>query len=73
MNIELSPKILDVVEVPDRFLRSGTSGGVLGTIVEVFGEPRGQVLLEVTDENGVPLDMVLLSASEAKIVWSSPR
>jgi tetratricopeptide (TPR) repeat protein len=72
MNIELSPKILDVVEVPIRFLGPETSGVALGTVVEVFGEPRGQLLVEVTDENGVPLDLVLLPASEAKKVWSSP-
>lgn len=73
MNIELSPKILDVVEVPDRFLGSETAGVVLGTVVEVFGEPRGELLVEVNDENGIPLDLVLLPASEAKKVWSSPE
>ena len=73
MNIELSPKILDVVEVPNRFLGSDTPGAALGTVVEVFGEPRGELLVEVTDEDGVPLDLVLLPASEAKKVWSSPE
>jgi tetratricopeptide (TPR) repeat protein len=73
VNIELSPKILDVVEVPNRFLGSDTPGAALGTVVEVFGEPRGELLVEVTDEDGVPLDLVLLPASEAKKVWSSPE
>ncbi|MGB7590864.1 MAG: hypothetical protein WBO19_06455 [Terriglobia bacterium] len=73
MNIELSPKILDVVEVPNRFLGSETPGVALGTVVEVFGEPRGELLVEVTDENGVPLDLVLLPASETKKLWSSPK
>ena len=73
MNIELNPKILDVVEVPNRFLGFEAPGVSLGTVVEVFGEPRGQLLVEVTDEGGVPQDLVLLPASEAKKVWSSPE
>jgi len=73
MNIELSPKILDVVEIPNRFFRPETSGVALGTVVEVFGEFREQLLVEVPDENGVPLDLVLLPASEAKKVWSYPQ
>jgi len=73
MDIELSPKILDVVEVPNRYLGSETPGVALGTVVEVFGEPRGELLVEVTDENGVPLDLVLLPASETKKLWSSPK
>ena len=73
MNIELSPKILDVVEVPKRFLGSETPGVALGTVVEVFGEPRGELLVEVSDESGVPVDMVLLPASQAKKVGSSPE
>ena len=72
MNIELSPKLLDVVEVPNRFLGYETAGGALGTVVEVFGEPPGRLLVEVTDESGVPLDLVLVPASEAKRVWPSP-
>src|ERR1035438_1338602 len=73
MNIELSPKILDVVEVPNRFLGFETPGVALGTVVEVFGEPRKEVLVEVSDENGVPQDLVTLPISEAKKVWSSPE
>ena len=73
MNIELSPKILDVVEVPNRFLGSETPGVALGTVVEVLGEPNGGLLVEVTDESGVPRDLVLLPASEAKKVWASPE
>ena len=73
MNIELNPKILDVVEVPDRFLGSETPGVALGTVVEVFGEPRDELLVEVAGEDGVPLDLVLLPASRAKKVWSSPE
>jgi tetratricopeptide (TPR) repeat protein len=73
MNIELSPKILDVVEVPNRFLGFETPGVALGTVVEVFGEPRKELLVEVSDENGVPQDLVTLPISEAKKVWSSPE
>ncbi|MGA2983545.1 MAG: hypothetical protein ABSG32_06995 [Terriglobia bacterium] len=73
MNIELSPKILDVVEVPNRFLGPETSGVALGTVVEVFGDARGELLVEVTDEDGVPLNLVLVPASEAKKVWASPE
>jgi Tfp pilus assembly protein PilF len=71
MNIELNPKILDVVEVPNRFLGFETPGVALGTVVEVFGEPRKELLVEVSDENGVPQDLVTLPISEAKKVWSS--
>jgi tetratricopeptide (TPR) repeat protein len=73
MNIELSPKILDVVEVPNRFLGFETPGVALGTVVEVFGEPRKELLVEVSDEDGVPQDLVTLPISEAKKVWSSPE
>ena len=73
MNIELSPKILDVVEVPNKFLGFETLGVALGTVVEVFGEPRKEVLVEVSDENGVPQDLVTLPISEAKKVWASPE
>ena len=73
MNKEFSPRVLDVVGVPNRFLGSETPGVALGTIVEVFGEPRGELLVEVSDESGVPLDLVLLPASEAKKVWASPE
>ena len=73
MNIELSPRILDVVEVPNKFLGSETPGVALGTVVEVFGDHRGELLVEVTDENGVPLNLVLLPTSEAKKVWASPE
>lgn len=72
MDIELSPKLLDVVEVPNRFLGSEAPGVVLGTVVEVLGEPNGELWVEVAGEDGVPLDMVLLPASEAKTVWPSP-
>ncbi len=73
MEIELSPKILDVVEVPNRFLGSETPGGTLGTVVEVLAGPNGGLLVEVTDEKGVALDLVQLPASEVKKVWSSPE
>src|ERR1035437_1589544 len=73
MNIELSPRILDVVEVPNKFLGSETPGGALGTGVGGCGETRGGGLVGVTDENGVPLNLVLLPTSEAKKVWASPE
>jgi tetratricopeptide (TPR) repeat protein len=73
MDIELSPKILDVVEVPNRFLGLQAPGVALGTVVEVLGGPNGGLLVEITDENGVALDLVQLPASEAKRVWSSPE
>lgn len=71
MNIELSPKILDVVEVPKRFLGFETPGVALGTVVEVFGEPHEELLVEVSDENGVPQDLVTIPISEARKVWSA--
>jgi tetratricopeptide (TPR) repeat protein len=73
MEIELSPKILDVVEVPNRVPGSTTHGAALGTVVEVLPGPDGGLLVEVTDENGVALDLVQLPAAEAKVVWSSPE
>lgn len=41
--------------------------------MEVFGDPGGELLVAVADENGVPLDLVRLPAAEAKKVWSSPE
>jgi len=73
MDIELNPKLLDVVEVPNRYLGSDIPGSALGTVVEVLGGANGGLLVEVTDENGVPLDLVHLPAAEAKKVWPSPE
>ncbi|MGD0130056.1 MAG: hypothetical protein ABSF46_32455 [Terriglobia bacterium] len=71
MEIELSPRILDLVEVPNRFLGAENPGNTLGTVVEVLGGPGGGLLVEVSDERGVAIDFVQLPASEAKKVWSS--
>jgi tetratricopeptide (TPR) repeat protein len=73
MEIELSPKILDVVEVPNRFLSLDTPAGTtLGTVVEVLGGPKGGLLVEVTDEKGVTRDLAQVPASEVRKVWLSP-
>ncbi len=73
MNIELSPKLLDVVEVPNKFLGYETPGTALGTVVEVFGNPASSLLVEISDEGGVPQDLVEMPASEARKVWSAPQ
>ncbi len=69
MNIKLNPKLLDVVEVPNRLLGYETPGAALGTVVEVFEGPPQQLLVEVCDETGVPSDLVTIPVSEVRTAW----
>ncbi len=56
MNLELNPKLLDVVEFEDSSL--GTIVKRTGTIVETFGVPPKAVLIEIADSQGVPESFV---------------
>ena len=71
MNVELSPKLLDVVEVSNEYLGLEATGVARGTVLEVFGEPPGQLLVEIADESGVPSDLVTVPITKVKTVWSS--
>jgi len=73
MNIELNPNLLDVVEIPKKFLGDETPGTTLGTVVEVFGNPPSSLLVEIADQGGVPQHLVEVPASEAGKVWSAPQ
>jgi tetratricopeptide (TPR) repeat protein len=69
MNVELNPKLLDVVEFQD-----STSGATVkrrGTIVETFGDHPNVVLIEIADSQGVPLSYVTQKRENIKIVWAS--
>jgi tetratricopeptide (TPR) repeat protein len=67
MEVEINPKLLDVVKVQDS--DSGPGKGAQGTIVGSLGGPLGTALIEIADEFGVPLAFVSRPSSELKKVW----
>lgn len=68
MNLELNPKLLDVVEFEDSSL--GPTVKRRGTIVETFGEPPNAVLIETTNSQGLPLSYITQEIQHIKKVWS---
>jgi len=68
MNVHLNPKLFDVVEVPDS--STPNLAAVTGTVVEMLG--NNSFLVEISDEQGVPKQLVTVPASDAKVVWPSP-
>jgi tetratricopeptide (TPR) repeat protein len=69
MNIELNPKLLDVVEFEDSSL--GASVKRSGTVVETFGEPPSAVLIEIMNPEGVPESLVAKKVEEIKTMWEA--
>src|SRR6266849_728135 len=69
MNLELNPKLLDVVEFEDSSER--TSVKRRGTIVETFGEPTNAVLIEISDSQGLPLNYITSKLEDIKSVWAA--
>src|SRR5260370_26408534 len=67
MEVEINPKLLDVVRIKDS--DSGPEKGPQGTIVGSLGGPSGIALVEIADEVGVPLAFVSRPTSELKRVW----
>jgi tetratricopeptide (TPR) repeat protein len=67
MEVEINPKLLDIVEVNDS--GTGAEGKAQGTIVGSLGGPRETLLVEVADDLGVPLAFVSRPAHELKRVW----
>ncbi len=69
MNLELNPKLLDVVEFEDSSL--GTIAKRTGTIVETFGVPPKAVLIELADSQGVPESFVTKNVEDIQRVWQA--
>ncbi len=69
MNLELNPKLLDVVEFEDSSL--GTVVKRTGTIVEAFGVPPKAVLIEIADSQGVPESIVTKKIEDIQKVWEA--
>jgi tetratricopeptide (TPR) repeat protein len=69
MNLELNPKLLDVVEFEDSSL--GTTVNKAGTIVETFGNPPNTVLVEMADSEGVPEAFVTKKVEDIRKVWET--
>ncbi len=69
MNLELNPKLLDVVEFEDSSLN--TTVKRTGTIVEAFGDPPNAVLIETTDSQGVPESFVTKKIEDIQKVWEA--
>jgi len=60
MTIELNPKLLDVVQI------AGTKGH--GTVVDVIEGTPGTVLIELSDEQGVPLEFLRRRTNEVTTI-----
>ena len=56
MTVKINPKLLDIVQVSGPPFKPGESGQ--GTIVELLGGPQEVVLVEVSDDQGIPLAFV---------------
>src|SRR5713226_3354050 len=69
MNLEINPKLLDVVEFQDSSL--GTTVKQTGTIVETFGDPPIAVLVEVTDSQGIPESFATKKIGDIQRVWEA--
>jgi tetratricopeptide (TPR) repeat protein len=69
MNFELDPKLLDVVEFEDSQL--GASLKRTGTVVETFGQPPTEVLIEIADSEGIPESFVTKRMEEVRRVWEA--
>src|SRR5260370_25984235 len=68
MNVELNPRLLDLVEFDDSSL--GVTTKRTGTIVETFGEPTHAVLIEIADSQGVPERFLTKKLDDIRIVWT---
>lgn len=69
MNLELNPKLLNMVEFEDSSL--GTIVNRTGTIVETFGNPPNTVLVEIADSEGVPESFVTKKIEDIRKVWET--
>ncbi len=71
MNVELNPRLLDVVEFRAESPELNASQALTGTIVEILGDTPGTVLIELTDEEGIPTDFVERNIDQISSVWES--
>lgn len=63
--VRINPKLLDVVQ----FASSSKEGGMQrGTIVEILGETPEVALIEVSDEQGIPIAFVRRAIAELEPV-----
>jgi tetratricopeptide (TPR) repeat protein len=69
MNVQLNPKLLDVVEFDDPSLGPGAKRR--GTVVDVLGEHPGKVLIEIADSQGIPLSFVSKEMDAIKQIWTA--
>jgi len=63
MDVNLNPKLLDVVAVPET--SAANVAAVTGTVVEMLR--NNSFLVEISDEHGVPKEFIAVSASDAKV------
>jgi len=68
MDIELNPKLLDVVEFEES--SQGARLKRKGTVVQIFREPPSAVLIEMAGSQGVPLAFVTRKIEEVKMAWT---
>jgi lipoprotein NlpI len=68
MDTELNPKLLDVVEFRGDEGEFGLAGPVTGAVVEFLAPETA--LIEVSDEEGMPTDLITRQVEQVKRVWS---
>src|SRR2546426_4057232 len=68
MDTELNPKLLDVVEFRGDEDEFGLAGPVTGTVVEFLAPDTA--LIEVSDQEGVPTDLITRRVEQVKHMWS---
>lgn len=70
MEITPRPKLLDVVRFPSTLLGEDSTGSSEGTVVEDFGTA---LLVEVSDDDGVPASFATVPISAAQTIWQKPE
>ncbi len=70
MNVELNPKLLDIVEAKVDLSTLGVFAGMRGTVVEMLGEPPQLFLVEMADQSGITKGFATLTAEQIRSVWT---
>jgi tetratricopeptide (TPR) repeat protein len=68
MDTKLNPKLLDAVSLPGDL---GTLPLHTGTVVEVLNTPSPSVLIEIANDDGVPIDLIVSEMKKVAVDWRS--
>lgn len=68
MDTKLNPKLLDAVSLPGDL---GTLPLHTGTVVEVLNTPSPCVLIEIANDEGVPIDLIVSEMEKVAVDWET--